>query len=264
MAYLELLDQNEILDQLAPHSYQQLRKLLLLDSVDSTNNYLLQYQQELPVACLAEYQTKGRGRGSKVWQSPYASGICLSIKYSYPEFNQPLPALSLALAVAIARLLYNLGIGAIKIKWPNDIWWQKYKLAGLLIETQWFSAQHCQVVVGIGLNVHVTNLQLDQAWTDVYTALGRRISRNYLAAQLINVILNTLQQYNIHGFAPYLADWSAFDTLYGKAIRLITPTGEFDGIANGIQSDGALLVKIGTELQAFYSAEVSVKYDFTA
>jgi BirA family transcriptional regulator, biotin operon repressor / biotin---[acetyl-CoA-carboxylase] ligase len=262
MVYLELLDQNEILDQLAPHSYQQLKKLLLLDNVDSTNNYLLQYQQELPVACLAEYQTQGRGRGNKVWQSPYASGICLSLKYAY-DFKQPLPALSLALAVAIARLLYNLGISAIKIKWPNDIWWQKYKLAGLLIESQWFK-QHCHIVIGIGLNVHVTNLQLDQAWTDVYTALGRRISRNYLAAQLINVILNTVQQYGEHGFAPYLADWQVFDALYNKEIRLITQHGELDAIACGIQEDGALLVKIGSKLQAVYSAEVSIKHDFTA
>jgi BirA family transcriptional regulator, biotin operon repressor / biotin---[acetyl-CoA-carboxylase] ligase len=244
-----------------------LKKLLLLDNVDSTNNYLLQYQQELPVACLAEYQTQGRGRGNKVWQSPYASGICLSLKYAY-DFKQPLPALSLALAVApppppIARLLYNLGISAIKIKWPNDIWWQKYKLAGLLIESQWFK-QHCHIVIGIGLNVHVTNLQLDQAWTDVYTALGRRISRNYLAAQLINVILNTVQQYGEHGFAPYLADWQVFDALYNKEIRLITQHGELDAIACGIQEDGALLVKIGSKLQAVYSAEVSIKHDFTA
>jgi BirA family transcriptional regulator, biotin operon repressor / biotin---[acetyl-CoA-carboxylase] ligase len=262
MVYLELLDQNEILDQLAPHSYQQLKKIIAIGQCGFYKQLFVTIPARVASSLFGRIPTQGRGRGNKVWQSPYASGICLSLKYAY-DFKQPLPALSLALAVAIARLLYNLGISAIKIKWPNDIWWQKYKLAGLLIESQWFK-QHCHIVIGIGLNVHVTNLQLDQAWTDVYTALGRRISRNYLAAQLINVILNTVQQYGEHGFAPYLADWQVFDALYNKEIRLITQHGELDAIACGIQEDGALLVKIGSKLQAVYSAEVSIKHDFTA
>ncbi len=259
----ELLDAQAILDKLPPSAYQQLSKIIILPSIDSTNNYLLNYPTHKPIACLAEYQTQGRGRRGKHWLSPYASGICLSVKYRYSNPQVTLGCLSLALSVVIARFLYTLGVADVVVKWPNDILWQGRKLAGLLIETKLLN-KHCyDIVVGIGLNVRIPHIDIEQAWIDLQTILSHPISRNDLAAHLIEHLLMTLEDYEKQGFKLYLTDWKRFDFLKGKHITLLTRSGTISGEAHGISEDGGLLVKVGPQLKVFYSGEVSVSHDTT-
>ena len=259
----ELLDARTILDKLPPSIYQQLSKIIILPSTESTNTYLLQYPTHRPIVCLAEYQTQGRGRRGKQWLSPYASGICLSVKYRYSNPTIPLNCLSLAISVAVARFLYTLGISDVVVKWPNDIWWQERKLAGLLVETKLVN-KHCyDIVVGIGLNVRIPHVDIEQAWIDLQTILPHPISRNDIAAHLIEHILITLQDYEKHGFHSYIVDWERFDFLKGKKITLLTTSGTVSGQVYGIDEDGALRVKVGQKVKSFYSGEVSVSYDAT-
>jgi BirA family biotin operon repressor/biotin-[acetyl-CoA-carboxylase] ligase len=259
----ELLDAQTILEKLPPSIYQQLSKIIILPSIDSTNTYLLNYPSNKPLACLAEYQTQGRGRRGKQWLSPYASGICLSVKYRYSNPNIPLNCLSLALSVSIARFLYTLGIHDVAVKWPNDIWWQGRKLAGLLVETRLINKGCYDIVVGIGLNVRIPHVDIEQAWIDLQTILPQPVSRNDVASHLIEVILLTMQHYEQHGFHPYLADWQRFDFLRGKKIKLLTTNGTITGQVYGINEHGALLVKVGQTVKPFYSGEVSISYDAT-
>ncbi|WP_353572486.1 biotin--[acetyl-CoA-carboxylase] ligase [Candidatus Albibeggiatoa sp. nov. BB20] len=259
----ELLDVQTILDKLPPSIYQQLSKVIILPSIESTNTYLLDYPTDKPIACLAEYQTQGRGRRGKQWLSPYASGICLSVKYRYSNPNIPLSCLSLALSIAVARFLYTLGISDVVVKWPNDIWWQERKLAGLLVETRLVNKNCYDIVVGIGLNVRIPYVDIEQAWIDLQTILPQHVSRNDVASHLIEHILMTLQHYEQHGFHSYLADWPRFDFLQGKKIKLLTTSGTITGQACGIDEQGALLVKVGQKIKPFYSGEVSVSYDAT-
>lgn len=259
----ELLDVQTILEKLPPSIYQQLSKIVILPSTESTNSYLLNYPTHKPIACLAEYQTQGRGRRGKQWLSPYASGICLSVKYHYTNPEVSLNRLSLALSVAVARLLYTMGISDVTVKWPNDIWWQERKLAGLLVETKLLNKHAYDIVVGIGLNVRIPHVDIEQAWIDLQTILPHPVSRNDVAAHLIEHILMTLQDYEKHGFHAYTADWERFDFLKGKKIKLLTTEGVISGQAEGIDENGALLVKVGQKMKTFYSGEVSVSYDAT-
>lgn len=253
------LNHAQIISQLSKQSQQDLVYLKLVDTIESTNTDVLN-QADYPIACLAEYQTAGRGRLGRQWFSPHGSGICLSVKHSYSKLNFSLTGLNIALTVTIVRVLRAFGAIDVAIKWPNDILWQAHKLAGLLLESRYISSR-CDVVIGIGLNVKKTEIKsIDQAWIDLESILGHSISRNSLAAALIDQCLQTLISYPETGLAAYQQDWHRFDLSYGKMVTVKIPVadGEYKLItakANGIDEQGAL--KVGKH--KYVCGEVSLR-----
>jgi len=257
MQHLDLLEASQIWAVLSTNS--RLAHLDILDSVDSTNSYAFAQQDKaVPYACLAEYQTAGRGQHGRQWLSPYASGLCLSLKHRYTSLNQPLAGLNIALAVTVARVLHKLGASDISLKWPNDVIWQNRKLAGLLLESRDYRTE-CELVIGIGMNIKMPQIEIEaitQAWVDLYTVLGHSISRNKLAAMLIEQCLETLLNYPQLGLVAFLDDWHRFDLSYGKTVTLKIPhKGFVTGTAWGINELGALRV----DKQDYTYGEVSLR-----
>lgn len=254
---IEFLDHTTIWNALS----SELRSELCLEifpELDSTNQYALHRATAPCLACLAEYQTQGRGRQGKQWISPVGSGLCLSLKYCYPVAAFPLVGLNLALALTVAKLLRDFGAAEVGVKWPNDIGWNYRKLAGLLLETR-LTANSYEVVLGIGLNITMPEtVKIDQAWVDLNTVMGHSISRNTVASRLIEHGMNTLKNYPTTHFTPFLAEWDAFDLLKSKQIQVITPTTAYVGIACGIDESGALRLQVGETQQLIYYGEASV------
>ncbi|MFK5970853.1 MAG: biotin--[acetyl-CoA-carboxylase] ligase [Candidatus Marithrix sp.] len=236
---VDLLDIRKIRAELTNKSVN----LEIFDVVDSTNEHILAQTSiiEKPLVYIAEYQTSGRGRQGSKWVSPYASGLCLSIKYSYTDLNI-LNGLSIALAVTIAKMLYDLGIYEIGLKWPNDLLWRQRKLAGLLLENR--CKKKCEIVVGIGINVRMSLVNdISQPWIDLVSISKQIPTRNTLAANLIDSCLSTLLNYPNTGLNPFLDDWKRFDLSYGKSITLYNSNGgTIKGIATGINEYGSLLI----------------------
>ena len=261
---VELLDSSRILAALSPVNRQRLSRLDILETIDSTNCYAWA-QQGLAgsFACLAEYQWAGRGRQGRQWLSPYGSGLCLSIKHPYvdePLF--PLDGLSIALAVSIVQVLQRLGINELGLKWPNDILWRKRKLAGLLLESS-YKKNLCEVVVGVGINVKVPFTQLiNQPWVDLQTIQGRvAISRNLLAAKLIEGCLDTLTTFPYKGLTTFMPAWQRLDLLSGQQVTLLNTTQDLmSGIVQGIDEQGALWLKTSRGTQRFVCGEVKVQW----
>ncbi len=273
---LELLEYHCLWAQIPEYTRQQIAYLEILDRVDSTNHYVLtQEQHPVPLVCLAEYQTAGRGRQGRQWVSPYASGLCLSIKQHYTRFNYSLGGLSIALAITVARLLYAIGVHEVGLKWPNDIIWRNRKLAGLLLETR--IRNYCdEIVIGIGINVRMPMIELkniSQPWVDLQTILGQPISRNTLAAMLIEHCLQTLTSYSQDGLTTFISDWYRFDLLYGQLVTLEYSTPDshsvskktqprvvaVTGKACGIDEQGALLLQVGNRKQSYSYGEARIQ-----
>ncbi|MDY6992676.1 MAG: biotin--[acetyl-CoA-carboxylase] ligase [Pseudomonadota bacterium] len=265
---IELFDKPRIIHQLSPFICQQLMQLTVFAVIDSTNQYLLN-QAILPgnSVCLAEFQTQGRGRHGRHWFSPYASGICLSIKQHYPQLDWPLSGLNIALTVSIVRLLRDLGVQEVGIKWPNDILWHGHKLGGLLLETRNHTHGY-EVVAGIGLNIKMPNegaTPIDKPWIALETILQKSISRNTLAALIIEHGIDTLMNYPQSGMAAFKADWQQFDLIYGQTITLQrrahasgTLEPHIKGIACGIDEQGALVLQVGSQHYCYLDGEVSI------
>jgi len=100
---------------------------------------------------------------------------------------------------------------------------------------------------------------IEQAWVDLATILKTSLSRNELAAVMIIEVMQVLSEYPQVGLNKWLLDWQRFDQIYGKKVKLSTPFGETNGIAQGIDENGALRVQTSQGLQYYGYGEVSVR-----
>ena len=103
-------------------------------------------------------------------------------------------------------------------------------------------------------------LAIDQAWTDLYSLTDRRdISRNRLAARLLDCLLPALETFESDGMQPFMAEWDRYDLVSGRQIDLHLPSDVVRGTACGIDAGGALLVDTSGGRRRFTSGEVSVR-----
>ncbi|MBM0108015.1 biotin--[acetyl-CoA-carboxylase] ligase [Steroidobacter sp. S1-65] len=242
----------------------------VLLTVDSTNRFLFDLPPPQPgrfQLCTAEVQNAGRGRRGRSWIAPFGSGVCMSLSWQFAEAPPTFSALSLAVGVAVVKAFQRLGIEGVGLKWPNDLQWQARKLGGILIEMRGESAGPAQVVIGIGINMHMpaaTRMQLAEREAaliaDVHEIMKERTpTRNALIATVVEQLLEMLQTFTVHGFAPFKEEWLALDTLSNAAVKVIAGSQTTHGTARGADDDGTLLVEVDGELRKFVSGEVSLR-----
>lgn len=261
---LELLDKVLIVEQLNADVKALIERLEIHTQIDSTNRYVmdaLRQQAQSGLVCFAEQQTQGKGRRGRVWVSPFGHNIYLSIGWQFATGAAMLSGLSLAVGVAVIRALKQLGVDAVGLKWPNDIYANGQKLGGVLIEVSGETDGSCNVVIGLGLNVFLPKEQgegITQAWTDLTTLLGQRaMMRNRLAVLLVNELLPLMAGFTEQGITTYLEEWRRFDCLKDKNATLFIGQTKITGIVRGIDDSGLLLLEHNGKVQAFASGEVS-------
>jgi len=265
-APLDLLDADRVRTCLSPDVTERLEVLELHWLTDSTNRRL----QLGPTpatgrtrVCLAEFQTGGRGRRGRRWESPLAGGLCLSLNWRFdtppPEFT----ALGPAFGAMLREVLAGEAADA-RLKWPNDIVTTRGKLAGLLVEVDGEAEGPLTVVAGIGINVSMRPSLPpgDEAPLPPASLAdsGRLPSRSRLAAQVIDALVRGLLQFEREGFAPFAAGWANWDAFRDRQV-MVTVSGQppRGGIARGIAPDGALLLESGGRVQSLYSGDVSLR-----
>ncbi len=263
---LDLLDIGEIMQRIPAHVDADIARIELFADIDSTNRYLMNESRPHEVGaliCLAESQSNGRGRRGRTWVSPFASNVYLSIKWQYAGGPMSLSGLSLALGVAVMRVLSGYGCEDIGLKWPNDIYWRNRKLGGILVELAGDVSGPCDVVAGLGLNVSMpehSDRDIDQPWIDLQHVLNTRTpSRNDLVARLIEQMLHVLHHYPEQGFTIYQQEWQRWDIVKGKSVCLSLPGSEKQGIVQGVDAEGALLLDTGHTVETINSGEISLR-----
>jgi len=220
-------------------------------------------------ACLAEYQTGGRGRHGRRWLSRYGSGVCLSIAWQFRHAPAALPALSLAAGVAVIEALEHIGVSGLKVKWPNDVILQDRKLAGILVDVDGEARGPLCVVIGVGVNIEpptAAGTGMDGGRSPLPPAAVREVlpgpglSRNQVAAELISSLHAMLVEFGGYGFDRYAERWQRYDYLHGKQVDLLDGPGRRQsGMARGIAADGSLLIASGGEVHRVVSGEISVR-----
>jgi BirA family transcriptional regulator, biotin operon repressor / biotin---[acetyl-CoA-carboxylase] ligase len=263
---IEFLQKYEIINALSQDTKACLGQLHIVDQTDSTNTWA----QQTPLMdvqkadiFLAEQQLAGRGRRGRRWSSPFASNIYLSIHRRFDVGLAALSGLSLVVGLMVAKALRENHFHGIGVKWPNDIWADQKKCGGILIEVQGDTQGPVTVTIGVGLNVRMpisAGLEIDQDWTDLqHLSPGRSISRNSIVSVLLNALLPAMRQFEIHGAADFLSQWSQYDVLLNKSVRVLDGTQQHHGTVLGVTEHGALrLLQEGTERQ-YHSGEISVR-----
>lgn len=238
----------------------------ICDTVDSTNTQLmLRAAQGAPsgLALAAEAQTAGRGRRGRIWQSGIGSTLTFSLLWRFAQGARELAGLSLAVGVALARVLHAAGARDVQLKWPNDVVLPGGKLAGILIEMQGDVLGPSAAVIGIGINVRADPRVLaavDQPVADLETATGAPIDRNRLLALLLVELAAVLARFAADGFAPLREEWQTLHAHQNQPVCLTLPDGrQVTGRVRGVADDGVLLLETAGGITRHHSGEVSLR-----
>lgn len=227
--------------------------------IDSTNSELMRRARAgrlPPTLLVAELQTAGRGRLGRGWQSGDGEpGGALAFSLALPLAPHDWSGLSLAVGLAVAEALHP----DIRLKWPNDLWWQGRKLAGILVETASGAAAagagRC-AIVGIGVNIAPldgTGFATPPAWLQ---ALLPGVDAPGALLRIAVPLVHALHAFEHTGFAPLAPRFATRDLLAGQPVQLSDGS---EGVALGVGPDGALRVRCATGVREVRSAEVSVR-----
>ena len=243
----------------------------VLAEVDSTNTALMQRARggdTAPALMVALTQTAGRGRMGKAWQS--APGSSLTFSVSLPLHPTNWSGLSLAVGVGVVEGLLalhqttgNPGVPPLKLKWPNDVWVNQTKLAGILVETAHIGASR-QVVVGVGINMLAVPVSPGTmpansmapvppaAWADWAPGTDAADVLQSVAPALLRALL----QFEREGFAAFQSRFAQMDALAGLPVVLSDGSS---GMARGVNAMGELLIEGPHGVRALHSADVSIR-----
>jgi BirA family biotin operon repressor/biotin-[acetyl-CoA-carboxylase] ligase len=250
--------------QAAPR--QRIECLEVRREVDSTNDFL---KRMAPPAgrddfnvCLTEWQHAGRGRRGRHWVSPYGSNLYLSLACVLDEARLQSGGLSLAVAIAVHRSLTEQGVEGLGLKWPNDIFFNGRKLAGILLDLSGESGGYYHVIIGIGINLRMSDsaaARIDQPWTDL-RANRLEQQRNKLAGKLLESLIQVIDIFSQQGLAAFADEWQRHDITAGLPVDLHTgQQTDIRGVARGVDHHGALLIEQDGKIKAFHAGEVSVR-----
>ncbi|RMG37407.1 MAG: biotin--[acetyl-CoA-carboxylase] ligase [Gammaproteobacteria bacterium] len=261
---LELLERARILEHLPPRLRDGLGGLRIEAVVDSTNEEALRGAAqglERPMVWLAEQQRRGRGRRGRRWYSPYGRNLYLSLAYPFDIPMARLAGLSLAMGVAVCEALEGEGLRGHGVKWPNDIYWNNAKLGGLLIEIQGEASGPVNVVMGLGVNLDLGGKipdWIEQSVADLSMA-GLDCSRNRLTGKLLESLLLSCESFAADGLAPFLPRFESMDICCGREVVVESAGDCIEGVAAGVDRDGALRLDCQGTVRVIHGGEVSLR-----
>ncbi|MCV2525630.1 MAG: biotin--[acetyl-CoA-carboxylase] ligase, partial [Candidatus Lightella neohaematopini] len=256
-----LLSKNTIL------SYLRLKtiKLIFIPIINSTNKYLINKLSNIHgkyCVCVSEYQTHSIGRNGKKWINSFGNSLCLSICWL---LNKPLlfNTISIVISIILVNLLKKLGIKNVGIKWPNDLYLENKKLAGVLVENI-INNNNSYIIIGIGINLSMSNsllYRLGGNWINLADA-GIFINRNILTAKIINSIYYGLLFFEQNGFNYFFNLWKKLDIFFNCPVLLYNNFYNNNfvyGINRGINQYGAILIETNNVVHAYYSGSLYLK-----
>lgn len=212
------------------------------ETIDSTNTWVLeQARSGAPegLVAVADYQTAGRGRLGRVWETPAGANLLMTVLVRPAVVSyRSLACVALAARDACASVA-DVSAG---LKWPNDLLVDDgSKLAGVLAETDGAGA----VAVGIGLNV---------AWAPPGAAcLGEGVTRD----EVLDALLSSLGEWLDRSDRDVAAAYRAACLTLGRAVRVDLVDGDsFEGVAADVDDEGRLLVEVNACLRAVDVADV--------
>ncbi len=232
----------------------------VVPEIDSTNTELMRRAragQLEPVLLVAERQSAGRGRLGRTWSSGVGNAHAgmplpsLTFSLGLPLAPNDWSGLSLAVGLSVVQSLHP----ALQLKWPNDVWLQDRKLAGILIETASVGDVR-YAVVGVGINILTRDVQGLSTPPAALRELLPATDAPTALAQVAAPLVHAIRRFETEGFAPLRTAFHARDLLYGR--ELVCSDG-VTGMARGVDASGALLVHTEQGLKKITSAEVSVR-----
>ncbi|WP_374370187.1 biotin--[acetyl-CoA-carboxylase] ligase [Tabrizicola sp.] len=237
---------------------------IVLPEIDSTNAEGFRRAATLagPTWILAGLQTAGRGRRARPWTSPPGNFHgTLVLKPTEPPETVALRSFAAALALRDALVQVTGLDRSFTLKWPNDVLCNGGKLAGILLESQGLNGPDPVLCIGIGVNLiaapDATQVEPGAvAPVSLLQETGLRITPEAFLDALAPAYVAWEAAFQTEGFAPLRAAWLAHAARLGETIRARTGKGSREGVFEGIDAQGNLILRAPQGKLAIPAAEV--------
>ena len=241
------------------------RALLTLESTESTNLLLEQLAPSSPhgLVVVADHQTGGRGRNGRAWLSPPQRNLTFSMLLKPEAPPSIVPQLSIVAALSMHAALAGLAPGLdAAVKWPNDVWIGGRKACGILCTMSCIGDKTEHAVLGIGLNVNVTQAELPAELQERTTSLRIALGGSFDRCGVLAAFLNTFEQdyalwMQAGSLSPFLPKWDQASLLDGHSITAEHGHETIIGIARGITPDGQLRLEANGAVTLIAAGDVA-------
>jgi BirA family biotin operon repressor/biotin-[acetyl-CoA-carboxylase] ligase len=208
---------------------------------------------------VADQQTAGRGRSGHSWFSPPASGLYVSVvlapRLATIDALRATQLVTLGAGVAIAEALESSAGLRADLKWPNDLYVGRRKLAGILAESSGDT-----VILGYGINIAPSAFppELRDRATSIESELGRGVDREELFVETLAALSRRYEDLLNGRFDAILDAWRrrAPGAVGARVARTVSGAVEW-GVTEGIDDRGALLVRVGDRTERIVSGELT-------
>ncbi len=252
----------------------------ILESVDqspSTNEDLMVRWRagELwePIARKAITQTSGKGRLGRTWVSHANQALTFSVAYPFKKSISELSGLSLACGLAVIKGISqatgisqeDLKKSGLGLKWPNDIFLNDKKLAGMLLEGgQLDASQATWIVIGIGINLTAddgveNSIKRPIASLDQVGQI-KSMDADVLWLAILKELAETIEVFEQHSFVKFQEEWNSWDIYKNQNCTIVQNEQiQFEGLERGVDAEGHLLIESEHKIQKIISGDVSLK-----
>ncbi len=216
------------------------------ETISSTNDYLLEknftHKYHL---CYADVQTKGRGRQQSNWVSKVDSNIYSTTGFRCEFSIEKVPLISIKTAVGVLEgikefIPQNLQ-QKLKIKLPNDIYFNGQKLSGILVETKNIKANSFDIVIGVGVNVNALELgkKIQRDWSSLAMINDCQVDYSTVLISMVTCLIKAFE----YTQDEVMEKFAEHDYILGKAISFNYGDKKYKGVAKGISSDLKLIIQ---------------------
>ncbi len=244
-------------------------KLVYEDSIDSTNSYAKRRSDEFKdqdAIFIAGEQTRGRGRRTRIWDSPKDTGIWLSLLLHPKIESHKASMITLVAALAVVKSLKDI-VPKLGIKWPNDIVLSKKKVCGILTEMSADMDGIKYVICGIGINVNTKSFkpELENLASSLYIETGKEYIRKEIISTLVKEFYLLYEEFVKVGDLSFLLDeYNKYLLGNNEDITIIGLKDRYEAKQLGINNLGELIIeKKDKSIDILISGEISIRGLYT-
>ena len=232
-------------------------KTIHLSAVDSTNKYIKEHYKELDSFTFvsADYQSAGKGRNDRVWLANKGDNLLFSLLVKDESIIKDGPIISLITAVSVAEVLEKNNLSKVQIKWPNDIYVNDKKIAGILLEGM--IPQYLVIGVGINVNQKLFEGEYRKEPTSLFLELGEEININELKEDVYGTLFQNLIHYS-SSHDLFLKYFKKHDYLFNKEVKFVFNNNILTGVVKGIDEDFNIVIQSEDKEYHISSGEIEL------
>lgn len=215
---------------------------------------------------VAESQTAGRGRNGRCWHSPKGNNLYASIIIHVHPTSQLIMFISQAVSLAVYSSIIDFDISDVWIKWPNDIYVNQFKMAGILSECHSLQTGTQAIIIGVGVNLNMQQNdlnQIDKPAISLGGILKKEISVNHFLQQVIDQLDEIFHEIESSGADRVYKLWKSASPIIGKKVNIFTNSNEkVAGTVVDLAYDGGILIQLTSGKKSkFLAGDVSLALD---